>query len=101
MEHKHEPIIQLDGLIKCRTCGEILSSMEEEITRVSSARRVIKVLQEIAVAGKYRASSFAGEFVVYSRDRNGNREEVTGQKISERNYRIFKRTISVEGGDSM
>ena len=96
MIHKHEPQILLDGQIKCRTCRKLLSSAEEEITKVSSARRVIKILQEIAVAGRYRATSFEKEFVVYSRDKNGNREEVTGERLSERNYRIFKRTISAE-----
>ena len=100
MQHEHDPEIQLNGLIKCRTCGEPLLSMEEEITKVSSAIRVVRVLQEIAVAGKFRASSFEGDFVVYARDRNGNREEITGQKLNERSYRIFKRTISVEGGDT-
>ena len=99
MKHEHEPILSLDGIIRCRACGELLPNMEEEITKVSSARRVVKVLQEIAVAGRYRASSFEGEFVVYCRDKNGNREEVTGQKVGERNYRIFKRTVSVRGGD--
>ena len=96
-EHEHEPLIGLGGIIKCRTCGEILPSMEEEITKVSSSKRVRSILEEIAVAGRYRAYSFEGEFVVYSRDRNGLREEITGEKLSERNYRIFKRTISVRG----
>ena len=98
-EHQHEPLIQLGGLIRCKTCGKLLPSMEEEITKVSSARRVVKVLQEIAVAGKYRAVSFEKEFVVYSRDKNGSREEVTGEKLGERHYRVFKRTVSTQGCD--
>ena len=99
MEHKHEPLVQLDGLIKCRICGELLPYAEEEICKVSSAMRVRRVLEEIAVAGEYTADSYEKGFIVYSKKQNGIIEEVTGEKLSDRNYRVYKRLIS-KGGDA-
>lgn len=95
MEHVHEPVVQLNGLIVCRTCGKQLSKAEEQITIVSSYRSANKVLEEIAVAGHYTADSFNNHnFVVYSRQVNNNREEVTVEKISNRSYRVLKRIIT-------
>ena len=96
MCHEHEPMVMLNGTIRCRTCGEILPRMEETISLVSSQRRANRILQEIAVAGHYQANTFEDGFVVYSRSNNGNREELTVQKLSERNYRIVKRLISLQ-----
>ena len=98
MEHKHEPLVQLDGMIKCRTCGIILPYAEEEICKVSSAMRVRRVLEEIAVAGGYYAASYEQGFIVYSKKQDGIVEEVTGEKLSDRNYRVYKRMVS-KGGD--
>jgi len=68
--------------------------MEEEITQMDSAVQANRVLQEIAVAGHYRASSFMDGFVIYSRDIDKRREEVTIQKISNRKFRVYRRIIS-------
>ena len=94
-EHKHEALVRLDGFIQCKTCGQILPSMEETISKVNSATRAIRVLSEIAVAGKYRAYSFDKGFIIYSKEKDGLREEVTAEKIADREYRIYKRISSL------
>ena len=96
MGHEHEPMVMLDGMIRCRTCGELLPRMEETISLVSSQRRANRIVQEIAVAGHYQANALEDGFVVYSRRKNGSQEEITVQKLSERNYRIVKRLISAQ-----
>ena len=93
--HEHEPLIGTDSLIRCRTCGIILPQMTEEVCKVYSAKGATKVLNEMATAGKYRANSLENGFVVYVRERNGLREEVTGEKLSKRTFRVIKRLISV------
>ena len=102
-EHKHDALVSLDGIIRCRTCGEILPSMEEILTKVQSQRRAKRILEEIAVAGKYRAVNHIGGFVIYSRDRNGLTEEVTARRVNEKEFNIVKTIISSdlggEGGD--
>ena len=94
MEHKHEPLIGLDGIIKCRTCGQILSSIVETIGRVSSGKRAKRILEEIAVTGKYRATNFKNNFVVYTRSKDGLTEEITAEKLGERDFIVIKKTIS-------
>lgn len=96
MEHKHEPIVGLDSIIRCRTCGKILPSAEYEVCKVSSAIRARRVLDEIAIAGGYAATSYDRGFVVYSKTHGGVKEEVVGEKLADRNYRVFKRVSSVE-----
>ncbi len=97
MEHTHSPIVQLDKTIQCRTCGEMLSTAEEEICKVSSSTRARHVLEEIAVAGHYTAIAYHDGFVVYSRGLNDNvREEVTAEKISSRNFRVYKQLLMKE-----
>jgi hypothetical protein len=95
--HVHNPTVGLDNIIKCQTCGDILPYAEKEICKVSSANRVQRVLEEIAVAGGYVASSFENGFIVYTNTIAGIREEVTASKISGRNYRVYKR-MSKKGG---
>jgi len=97
-KHEHEPIISLGNLIRCRTCGQILSSMKEVISKVQSSTRARRILEEIAVAGKYKAIEFRGSFVVYSRNKDGLIEEVTAKKIGDREFEVVKRTITVEEG---
>ena len=99
MKHEHDPVLMLDGLIKCRTCGKILPSMEEEISIVTSRRRAEKILQEIAVAGSYQADKFENGFVVYSKEYNNYREEVTAQKTEGTGYRVLKRFISKQSSE--
>ena len=100
MEHKHSVVVTLDGLIRCSTCGNILPQSEEEICKVTSAVQARRALEEIAVAGKYNAQYFGNYFVVYAKESNGVREEVTGEKVAERQYRIYKRLVSTKGGDA-
>lgn len=96
MVHEHEPNLQLDGKIRCRTCGETVPSMEEQVGIVTSRVRANRILEEIAVAGHYQAKAYEEGFVIYGRDSNGSREEVTAKRINERSYRIIRRTITVE-----
>jgi len=92
-DHEHEPIISGD-IIRCRTCGHILPYAEETISKVSSAIRARRILDMIAVNGKYKATGFSGKFIVYSKNRDGITEEITAEKLSEREFRVFKKVIS-------
>ena len=95
-EHKHEGIIGTDGLLRCRTCGQLLEQAEEEVTRVGSKVKAKRVLDEIAVAGNYFASSFEGGFVVYTRKKDGVTEEITGEQLTDRDFVIKKRFTTKE-----
>ena len=94
MEHKHEPSVDLNGLITCRTCGQILPYAEQELGKVSSAIMANRLLDEIAVKGGFHAESFEGDFIVYSKDNNGITEEITCRKKSNRVYIIYKKLQS-------
>jgi len=97
-EHKHEPLVGTDSLIRCKACGQILDKVELTISHVSSAYRARKVLENIASAGKYTIIGFHEDFPVYSKNKNGIIEEITASKITIRDYRIIKRLIS-EGAE--
>lgn len=92
--HVHEAELGLDKSIRCRECGEILDTYKEEICKVSSASRVRKILEEIAVSGGYSASGFENGFVVFSTVREGLTEEVNGEKVADRVFRVYKRIRS-------
>ena len=92
--HKHEPLVGLDGLIRCKDCGEILKYAEKELAKVSSARMATKVLTKIAYEGGFKMDSIEGEFVVYSKDKDGIQEELTARKKSSRVYLVLQRLIS-------
>lgn len=94
-EHEHEEMLQLDGTIRCRTCGEILHTLVESIAIVNSHKRASRILEEIAVAGRYTANHFGKDFVVYARDRNSNREEVTAEKIADRTFKVYRRILAL------
>ena len=94
MEHQHEPIVSLDNIIKCRTCGQILPYAEQELGKVSSAIMANRLLDEIAIKGGFHAESFEDDFIVYSKDRDGIREEMTVKKKSDRAYIILQKLIS-------
>ncbi len=94
MTHKHEALVGLDGLIKCSTCGQILPYAEQELGKVSSARMANRLLDEIAIKGGFQATSFEGDFIVYTKDKNGIREEVSARKKSDRVYIIIQKFIS-------
>ena len=98
MQHQHDPLIGLDGLIKCRTCGELLPYFEEEICKVSSESRAKRVLEEIAAAGRYTVTSITGGFVIFSRETWPSNiiEEITCEKTHSRVYRIYKKLTSVK-----
>ena len=94
MKHEHEALAELGGIIKCRTCGQILSYAEQELGKVSSARMANRLLDEIAVKGEFHADSFEGDFIVYSKDKDGMREELTVKKESDRVYVILRKLVS-------
>ena len=94
MTHEHEPLVDLSGLIKCRTCGEVMPYAEQELGKVSSARMANRLLDEIAIKGGFHAESFEGDFIVYAKDKDGIREEVTAKKKAERVYIILQKLIS-------
>ena len=96
---EHEPEIQLGGLIKCRICGNILPEATEEITKVSSARRARRILEELAMAGNYYVASRERGFPIYARDKNGVKEEITAEKLADREYKVYRKLIS-KGGDA-
>ena len=100
MNHEHEPIVGLDSIIRCRTCGEVMPYAEIELGKVSSARMANRILDEIAIKGGFHAESFENDFIVYAKDNNGIREEVTARKQSDRVYLVIKKFISkVQGGE--
>lgn len=94
MEHKHDLIIDLSGLIKCRTCGQTLPSAEIELGKVSSAIMANEFLDKIAIEGKYQIISKDEGFPVYSKDKDNIREEVTAKKKTDRVYVIVQKLIS-------
>ena len=94
MKHKHEPVVSLDGIITCRTCGQILPYAEQELGKVSSAIMANRLLDELAIKGEFHADSFEGGFIVYAKDKNGIREEMTAKKKSDRVYIILQKLIS-------
>ncbi len=94
MEHKHDPLVGLDSVIKCRICGQVLSYAEQELGKVSSAKMANRLLDEIAIKGEFHAEAFKDDFIVYVKDKNGLREEVTAKKKSERVYVILQKLIS-------
>ena len=94
MEHEHEPFIDLGGLIKCRTCGQVLPYAEQELGKVSSARMANRLLDEIAIKGGFHAESFEGDFIIYAKDKNSIREELTVKKKSDRVYIVLQKLIS-------
>ena len=95
MDHKHEPIAQLDGLVKCRTCGIILSNSEQELGRVSSARMAHKILVKIATEGEFVVGGYEDGFVIYKKDRrDGLKELITIRKEAERAYAIIQKLMT-------
>ena len=94
MEHIHEPIISLDNLIKCQSCGQILPYAEQEIGKVVSSKIANRMLDELAIQGGFKADSFESGFIVYAKDKNGIREELTAKKQSERQFIIVQRYIT-------
>ena len=96
-EHKHESYISLDNIIRCRTCGQVLPFIEETIGKVVSAKQAKRVLDEIAVTGKYRAIGFSGGFIIFGKNKDDSLvEEITAEKLKERNFIIKKITKTVE-----
>ena len=94
-EHKHEGLVGNDGTIRCRTCGQLLPFMTETLSRVSSSRRARRILDEIAVSGRYTASTFNGRFIVFSKLKGNLMEEITANKLGEREFEITKKIVSV------
>lgn len=94
MKHTHEPIVGLDFIIKCRTCGEVMPYAELELGKVSSARMANRLLSELAIKGQYTAKSFEDGFISFSKDNNGITEEITCRKKSNRVYIILRKITS-------
>ena len=95
-ECEHDALIGLDCIIRCRLCGDVLPYSIETITKVQSSTRAKRILDEIAVAGNYRASSFNDSFIVYSRCRDSLIEEVSVEKVKDREFRVFKKIMKGE-----
>ena len=87
---EHTPTLGLDGIIRCKRCGDLLPHMDEEIDKTQSAKRANRILEEIAVSGGYFASGFSNGFIVYCK----NEEILTAEKLGERNFVVTKRTLS-------
>jgi len=65
--------------------------VEEEICKLTSAKQVRRTLEELAMTGDYRVDHYENDFVVYTRERDGIKEELTGKKLGDRNYQVIKR----------
>jgi glycine/serine hydroxymethyltransferase len=98
-EKEHEPIIQLDGIIKCRKCGKFLQSMTEEIANPDSGVKANRIMHTIASAGQFKAIASDNEFAAYTREVNGNIEELRAEMISPRKYRVYRKITHVGGDD--
>ena len=94
MKHIHEPIVGLDSIIRCMDCGEILEYAEKELAKVSSARMATRVLTKIAYEGGFKMDSIEGDFIVYTKEKNGIREQVTARKKSNRVYIILQKLVT-------
>ena len=97
-EHDHEAIIGLDKILRCRICGQVLSGTERVVSKVTSSSRAKRILDEIAVAGRYQAVGFSDGFVIYSKISDELTTEVTARKIGERVFEVIRRIIA-KGGD--
>ena len=94
MKHEHEATVGLDNVIRCRTCGEVIPYAETELGKVSSAIMANRLLDEIAIKGGFHAESFEDDFIVYAKDKDGMREEMTVKKKSDRVYVILQKLVS-------
>jgi len=97
-EHRHEPIIGLDNILRCRTCGKELSSAEEIIVKTQSALSARRVQDEIAIAGRYFASHFQSGSLVYSKSENGLRFELSVRLVKDKECLVIRNTIK-EGNE--
>ena len=68
---------------------------ETTINIVQSKSKAKDILENIAVAGKYKASGFNNGFVIYSKEKGDTIEEVTAKKVSGRKFEVFRRTVSM------
>ena len=71
-EHKHETII----------------------SKAQSAVSAKRILEEIAVAGSYIASGFSDGFIIFSKSKDSLVEEITVEKIKEREF-VIKKTVKM------
>lgn len=83
--------VSRDDQIRCKDCGAILEYVEKKVGTATSVKAAKTMQEEMAVTGKYTASSFEDGFVVYSRVRNNIREEVLCHKTGHRSYQVLKR----------
>jgi len=100
--HVHEPVINLMGAIVCRTCGETMTSYEEEITRVQSRKRARRILDEIGVSGEYMATGYADGFMTFGKP-NDDYPEILYDRVfirvlGNRSYAVVKSVEQCKGG---
>ena len=93
-EHEHSPSI-VNNKIICSICGEELPQFEEDVARVQSEIRAKRILSTIAADGNYLAITFVGDFMTYSRTKDGLIEELTAKKFGDKDFRVIKK---VKGG---
>lgn len=97
--HVHEPVINLTGSIVCRTCGETMTSYEEEITRVQSRKRARRILDEIGASGEYTATGYTDGFMTFGKQNDSYPEilydRVFIRTLGERSYAVVKSVENV------
>ena len=102
--HIHEPMTQLDDLIRCRTCGELIEkggddpieNSEVELATVTSSRYANSIIDQIAIEGDFQPDAIVNGFMVYSKTKDGIREELTIRRRAEtRMYVVVKKTIRI------
>jgi len=68
---------------------------EQVVTKVQSSVSAKRVLDEIVVAGGYKATGFHDGFVIYSKNKNEGTEQVFVRKIGDKEFEVVRKTIPV------
>ena len=85
----HEFITGLDGIPRCRKCGQIGGKHMEELGIFWSLKQARRVMDEIAVSGNYRPDEVGPKSVIYRRS-NGIQESLYIIKKADRQWCIIK-----------
>ena len=94
LSHVHVPILVEPKTI-CKECGVALSVNTIMITRVQSAARARRIVEEIVSTGGYSVLG-DNDALTYQKVKGNEIEEVFGKKIKERSYAVYKRVIKEE-----
>ena len=71
--------------------------VEKILANTQSEIGVFRLLNEMAVAGRYTANSYENGFPIFTKVRGGRTEELTAKKRGKRWYSVIRRTKGQEG----